>query len=63
MFSKHVYMFYPCKSNLVKVDQSEKNRALPRGLGLPTLTRTFSSTLQLILPSYFAIIHSLMHFQ
>lgn len=23
VFLKHVYIFYPCKSNLVKVDQNE----------------------------------------
>lgn len=55
MLMKYVCKFYPCKSNLVKLGQSEKRSALSRGLGLPTMTRNFSFTTRLILSSYLVI--------
>ena len=55
MLVKYVCKFYPCKSNLVKLGQSEKRSALSRGLGLPTLIRNPSFTTWLILSSYLVI--------
>ena len=55
MVVKYVCKFYPCKSNLVKLGQSEKRSALSRGLGLPTLIRNSSFTTWLILSSYLVI--------